>query len=145
MIKAEIGFAYAEDVLKLCGTGVCTEINQIGNGSLLDTHAIVLVVVFQIESQVSSGLKVIVPAEMVRRVVFLKPVGALPLDFRIKGGVTVVLGSRTQELFPLSLEVEIADLIAQRNEFALSGDACRLEQVDDDATVDTQLVVVARK
>ena len=82
---------------------------------------------------------------MVRRVAFLKPVGTLTLDFRIKGGVTEILGCRTQELFPLSLEVEIPDLIAQGDKFALPCDACRFKQVDNNASVYTQLVVVARK
>ena len=66
LVEAEVGFAYAEDILELRGAGVCTEINQIGNGGLLDADAIVFVVVFQVESQVSSSLKVVVPAEVVR-------------------------------------------------------------------------------
>ena len=65
LVETEIGLAYAEDVLKLGGTGIGTEINQIGNGGLLDADAIVFVVVFQVESQVSSSLKVIHPAEVV--------------------------------------------------------------------------------
>jgi len=48
-------------------------------------------------------------------------------------------------LFPLTLNVEIADLVTQGDEFGLTGDARRLEQVDDDTPVDTQLVVVSRQ
>ena len=91
LVEAEIGFANAEEALKLGGTGIDAEINQIGNGGLLDTDAIVLVFVFKIENQVSSSLEVVLPPEMVGRIALFEPVGGLPFDFCIEKDLPEIL------------------------------------------------------
>ena len=145
LVETEIGLADAEHAFVLGGTGIGAEINQVGDAGLLHADAIGLVVVFQVESQVSSGFEIVFPTEMVGRIAFLEPVGRLPFDFRVEGGITPVFARRSDELFPLSSEVEIADLVAQGDEFAMPCDARRLEQVDDDAAVHAELLIVARK
>ena len=91
MVEAEISLADAEKPIELGRTGIGSEINQIGNGGLLDADAIVLKVVSQIECQIGSSFEVVFPTEMVGSVFFLKPVGRLSLDFRIESSKAEVL------------------------------------------------------
>ena len=73
LVEAEVSLADAEKAFKLGRAGIGAEINQVGDGGLLNPDAIALVVVFQVESQVSSSLEVIFPTEMVGKIAFLKP------------------------------------------------------------------------
>ena len=145
LVEAEISLSNAENTFKLCRASIDAEINHVGDSGLLNTDAIALIVVFQVESQVGSSLEVVFPAEMVGGVFLLKPVGGLPLELHIKSGKTEILVARSEKLFPLPFDVEIPDLVAQSDEVSVTRDARRLEQVDDDAAVHAELVVIARE
>ena len=129
----------------LCWAGIGAEVDEVGNAGLPNAYAIVHEFVFKVERQIGGGFEVVFPTEMVGVIRLLEPVGTLSLEFKVKNGLAIVLAGGTQILLPLPLDVEVADLIAQGDEFSLSRDARRLEQVDDDAAVHAELLIVARK
>ena len=87
-------------------------------------------------------MKVVFPSEMVGLVSRFKPGGGLPFHVEIDGKFPEVVVCGAEILPPLPVDVEIADLIADGDEFGISSDGGGLEQVDDDAPVDADLGMV---
>ena len=87
-------------------------------------------------------MEVVVPTEVVGLIAGFKPSGGLASHVEIDGQLSPVAICVAKILTPLTIDVEIADLIAQQDDFRPSGNGGRIEQVDDDAAIQADLGMV---
>ena len=121
-VDIAVEFTDVEESVVLCWSCLLVEINEVVDRGIFHARIEELVMVMRIKAQISGGMEVVVPTEVVGMVIGFKPGGGLAFHVEINDDLAVVVFGGAEILPPLSVDVEIADLISKRDEPRMSCD-----------------------
>lgn len=137
-----INLADVHDAVVLRRTGFGVEIDGIVDGGVPEACVDKTVLTVKIHGHVGGGMEIVFPAEVVGIVTGLEPSGRFALHVDVEGQCKVfpkAVFLFSEALFPFPLEIEVSNLVSERDKLSVSSDGGQSEKIHDDSSVKDQL------